>query len=86
MDSGVKNKEKNVVEKETIPAEKDTTGKYLPMSDINRSRSIFQQDGEEYTDEEIMLIYSFLKEMAELSVAAYFKSLTNEESSFNVKS
>jgi len=55
------------------------------MFDVKKCREILKEDGENCTDEEIMLIYDFLKEMAELSVAQYRKNLINEESNSNVE-
>ncbi|MEI6596194.1 MAG: hypothetical protein WCO28_11575 [Bacteroidota bacterium] len=41
---------------------------------LEKCRSVLQQDGEIFTDEELLLVYSFLKEMAELSVSEYLKT------------
>lgn len=55
------------------------------MLDLSKCRIILEQDGEKYTNEEIKIIYDFLKEMAELSISHYLKTNKYEESDFNVK-
>lgn len=41
---------------------------------LEKYRWTLQQDGEIFTDEEVQIIYIFLKEMAELSVSEYLKT------------
>ncbi len=57
----------------------------LNASELQKSRNILEQDGEKYTDEEIEIIYYFLKEMAELSISHYSKTNNYEESNSNVQ-
>ena len=40
---------------------------------LEKCRSIMQKDGEIFTDEELYLIYSYLNQMAELSVDGFLK-------------
>lgn len=57
----------------------------LTITELQKSRRILEQDGEKYTDEEIKIIYDFLKEMAELSISHYLKTNNYEESNSNVE-
>lgn len=50
------------------------------MLDLKKCRSILEEDGDQYTDEEIKMIYNFLKELAEISIAAILKNVNNEKS------
>ena len=42
--------------------------------EINKIREILETDGESYTDKQLLLIYNFLNEMAELSVSQYLRT------------
>ncbi|MFN8305922.1 MAG: hypothetical protein U0T79_04030 [Ferruginibacter sp.] len=53
------------------------------MLDLKKCRDTLQEDGEQYTDEEITIIYTFLNQIAELTIVALLKPESNEESYFD---
>ena len=64
-------------------APKRDAGKCSPMLDIKKCRDILEEDGDRYTDEEIKIIYDFLKELADASIAAIAKTGNNEKSNLD---
>jgi len=52
---------------------KETGAGCLNNYALEKCRSILQKDGEIFTDEELYLIYSYLNQMAELSVDGFLK-------------
>ncbi len=53
---------------------KETGAGCLNNYALEKCRSILQKDGEIFTDEELYLIYTYLNQMAELSVNEFLKS------------
>ncbi len=52
------------------PPEPDETAE-KPMLSIDECKSILNQDGLEYTDEEILIIRDFMYQMAEMTIRHY---------------
>lgn len=50
-----------------------TPKKGLDLLEIQKIRNILEQNGEKYTDEQIIIIHNFLQEMAELSVSVFLE-------------
>ena len=70
--------------KQTSSAE-DVPVVSLTITELQKCRKILEQDGEEYTDGEIEIIYNYLYEMAQISVTEYLKTNNYEESDTNVE-
>ena len=68
-----------------IPLTGEIPEKNLNAQELQKCRKILERDGEKYTNEEIEIIYNYLREMAEISVSEYLKTCNYEESDSHVQ-
>lgn len=56
----------------------------LSTPEFDKCRSILKQDVAKYSDEEIILIYTFIKSLAEYAAVEHLNNRDHEKSNFDV--